>query len=69
MSVTHPTNQEQLFQALCMRGWRPNEYFKLINIEAFTGFSYNLTHENPMQPMASPNMSPRIDGNEFPDGK
>lgn len=28
-----------------------------------------LTHENPTQPMASDNMSPSIDGYEFPAGK
>lgn len=28
-----------------------------------------ITHENPIQPIASPNMSPNIDGNEFPAGK
>lgn len=28
-----------------------------------------LTHENPMQPIASDNISPRIDGKEFPAGK
>lgn len=26
-------------------------------------------HENPIQPMASPSISPRIDGNELPAGK
>lgn len=28
-----------------------------------------LTHEKPMHPIASPNMSPKIEGYEFPDGK
>jgi hypothetical protein len=28
-----------------------------------------LTQEKPMQPMASDSMSPRIEGNELPDGK
>lgn len=44
-----------------------SEYLLKINI--FFKKKKKFTHENPIQPIASDNISPRIDGKEFPAGK
>ena len=46
--------------------YNPN---KCIGTLSCDKYYYMITHENPMQPIASPSMSPKIDGYEFPAGK